>query len=125
MVRPEAVHTAGVSDRNVSGCPDDALAESGARPPTWAPGGWGKETSCCSGPVPIWKVWTAPAAANAESPGWVAVIVQRAGAYLRWPAPTVVAGSAARGPARTATVHTAGVSDRNEIAGSGLRCRSP
>jgi len=42
---PETVHTAGVSDRNVTGSPDDAQARSGTRAPACAPGGGGKETS--------------------------------------------------------------------------------
>ncbi len=42
---PATVHTAGVSDRNVTGSPDDARARSGTRAPACAPGGGGKETS--------------------------------------------------------------------------------
>ncbi len=118
MMLAETVHTAGVSDRNVTASPDDAFAVSGIRAPTCVPGGWGKETSCCCCPVPIWKVRATPAAANAESPGWVAVIVQ-APALTAVASPIVVAGSAAGGPALPETVHTAGVSDRNEIAGPG------
>ena len=76
-----------------------------------------KETSCDCCPVPIWKVRAIPAAANAESPGWVAVIVQ-VPALTAVAEPTVVAGSAVRGPATPETVHTAGVSDRNEIGAS-------
>ena len=45
MVLAETVHTAGVSDRNVTASPDDAFAVSGIRAPTCVPGGWGKETS--------------------------------------------------------------------------------
>ena len=41
----ETLHTAGVSDRNVTGSPDDAQARSGTRAPTCAPEGGGKETS--------------------------------------------------------------------------------
>ncbi len=94
MMLAETVHTAGVSDRNVTASPDDAFAVSGTRPPTCVPGGWGKETACCCCPVPIWTVRATPAAANAESPGWVAVIVQ-APALTAVASPIVVAGPAA------------------------------
>jgi hypothetical protein len=68
--------------------------------------------------VPTWKVRAAPAAANPESPGWVAVMVQ-APAPTAVAEPTVVAGPAVLSPAAMVapeTVHTAGVADRNEMA---------
>ena len=68
--------------------------------------------------MPTWKVRAAPAAANPESPGWVAVMVQ-APAPTAVAEPTVVAASAVLSPAAmvaSETVHTAGVADRNEMA---------
>jgi hypothetical protein len=53
VVRPETVHTAGVSDRNATGSPDDVLALRATRAPACAAGGWVKLTLCGPVPVPI------------------------------------------------------------------------
>ena len=131
---PETVHTAGVSDRNEIAGPgsgaearDLTLGEvfrvteavRGTCSPTlvwgcpgWVPAGWGKETSCCCCPVPIWKARArSGAAANWVFPACEAVIVHT-------PAATVVT-------IVPETVHTSGVAERNETGSpdDALACR--
>ncbi len=114
-VVPDTAQASGVVERNDTVSREDADADSvtgipAITPARVPPGRW-KVIACRVRPVPIWTVRAIPAAANEESPGWVAVIVQA-------PAPTAVAEPVAVGPAvvMPGTVHTAGVSDRNVTA---------
>ena len=92
----DTVHSSGVAERNDTLSREDADADSvtgiPAITPARVPSGRWNVIICGVRPVPIRKVRAIPAAANAESPGWVAVIVQA-------PAPTAVAEPVVVGPA--------------------------
>src|SRR6266496_1573217 len=105
-VRPDTVHTGGVSEANDTTSPDVADADRVTGTPTWAAGGWLKVIVC-----DLWPAWTGNERATSRAAAKIALPPCEA-VITHAPAVTVLT-------VEPDTVHTSGVSEANDTTSPG------